>query len=233
MNRALFLVTVAAVLAGCGSTRATIVTLTTSSPPAPTTTAPSPAQLSVTVFQVRDGMLFPHVVHVARTQAVAHAALDAVGLGVDVTVAGGIASVDLPKATQDEQAEIVYTLTQFPSIRQVNVAGRSGLTRADFASYEPPILVEAPAPRADVPATFHVSGTASVFEATLVVEARRGLKVLEKETVTASEGAPGRGTFNATLTVPSPGPAQVTVFSPSAADGSPQHEVDVEVNVRP
>jgi len=46
----------------------------------------------------------------------------------------------------------------------------------------------------------------------------------------ASQGAPARGTFHTTLHAP-PGPLTVRTFAPSAADGSPQHEVDVAVTV--
>jgi hypothetical protein len=96
-----------------------------------------------------------------------------------------------------------------------------------------PIVVEAPAAGSQVPLTFTVSGTASVFEATLVVELRRGGHVLQHKTVTASEGAPGRGTFSVSLHAPSAGPATVAVYSPSAADGSRQHEQDVPLTVTP
>ncbi|HST18832.1 MAG TPA: Gmad2 immunoglobulin-like domain-containing protein [Gaiellaceae bacterium] len=95
-----------------------------------------------------------------------------------------------------------------------------------------PIVVESPAEHAVVPHTFVVRGTASVFEATLVVELRRGGAVLERQTVTASEGAPGRGSFKATVHAPSSGDATVVAFAPSAADGSPQHEQTVPVVVR-
>jgi hypothetical protein len=95
-----------------------------------------------------------------------------------------------------------------------------------------PISVERPASGAHVPDTFHVSGTASVFEATLVVQLVRDGAVIAKQTVTASEGAPGRGTFDATFTA-RPGPVTVSAFAPSAADGSPQHQVDVPVTIGP
>jgi immunoglobulin-like protein involved in spore germination len=96
-----------------------------------------------------------------------------------------------------------------------------------------PIVVEAPAAGAEVPLAFTVSGTASVFEATLVVELRRDGQVVQHRTVTASEGAPGRGTFSVRLHAPSAGPATVAAYSPSAADGSRQHEQDVPVTVTP
>jgi hypothetical protein len=72
-----------------------------------------------------------------------------------------------------------------------------------------------------------------VFEATLVLELVRNGKVLEKRTVTASEGAPARGTFTTTLHAPSRGAATISAFAPSAENGLPQHRVDVRVTVRP
>ena len=230
--RLLFLGALACLAAACGSTRtATKPVATTAPAPAATTTAPvSPSPMAVTVFKVDNGLLRPSVVHVPRTAAVAGAALGALDIGAGVSIDGGTATVALDRATQDEQAEIVYTLTQFSTIDRVDVAGRTGLTRADFASYVPPILVESPAAGAQVPATFHVSGSASVFEATLVVQLVRDGKVIAKRSVTASEGAPGRGTFDTTLHA-TPGDVTVSAFAPSAADGKPQHEVDVAVSV--
>jgi hypothetical protein len=95
-----------------------------------------------------------------------------------------------------------------------------------------PIVVERPSADEHVPPTFHVSGTASVFEATLVVQTLRDGKTIERKTVTASEGAPGRGTFDVTMHAP-PGQLVVRAFSPSAKDGSAQHEVKVHVVVMP
>jgi hypothetical protein len=188
--------------------------------------------MALTVYELRGGLLRPHVVHVMRTRAVASAALRALGVEASVSIADGTAHVALPKASDARVAAIVFTLTQFPAVERVDVAGRTGLTREDFANYVPPILVDHPAPGARVPETFHVSGTASVFEATLVVESVRDGKRIEHKTVTASEGAPGRGTFDVTMRA-TPGPLTLRAFAPSAVDGSPQHEVDVDVEVRP
>ena len=201
--------------------------VTTATTPVPV----SPKPIAVTVFRVDNGLLRPTVEHVPHTTAVATAALGALGLGAGVTISDGTATVALDKATQDQAAEIVYTLTQFSTVKNVDVAGRMGLTRDDFASYVPPIFVESPAAGAEVPGSFHVSGTASVFEATLVVQLVRDGKVILKQSVTASEGAPGRGTFDTTVHA-TPGAATVAAFSPSAADGTPQHEVDVPVTIR-
>jgi immunoglobulin-like protein involved in spore germination len=234
-SRLLFFGAVACFAGGCGSSNHAAEQTTTTTAPASTTTAQtpvSPSPMAVTIFKIDGGLLRPHVARVPRTRAVAAAALGALGLGASVSVDHGTATVALSRATQDEEAEIVYTLTQFPAIERVDIAGRTGLTRDDFASYVPAIFVEKPGAGAEVPTTFHVSGTASVFEATLVVQLLRDGKVIAKRSVTASEGAPGRGTFDTTLTA-SPGEATVAAFAPSAADGTPQHEVDVPVTLGP
>ena len=193
----------------------------------------SPPSTAVTVFRVQDGKLHAEVSQVPHTTAVASSALGVLGLAAPVTISAGTAHVALDHASASEIAEIVYTLTQFPSIDRVDVAGRTGLTRGDLAAYVPPILVESPGAGADVPLTIRVTGSASVFEATLVVELVRDGKVLDKQSVTASEGAPGRGTFVTTLRAGSAGDATVSAFAPSAENGLPQHQVDVPVSVKP
>ena len=228
INRFLLLAVLASLAVGCGSTSTATESVTTATAPVPV----SPKPIAVTVFRVDHGLLRPTVEHVPHTNAVASAALGALGLGAAVTISDGTASVALDKATQDQAAEIVYTLTQFATVKRVDVGGRMGLTRDDFASYVPPIFVESPAAGAEVPGTFHVSGTASVFEATLVVQLVRDGKVILKQSVTASEGAPGRGTFDTTVHA-TPGEVTIAAFSPSAADGTPQHEVDVPVTIQP
>lgn len=209
-------------LAGCGRKHG----VATTGPP-----GVSPPPMTVTVYRLRAGLLRPLVVRVPRTEALATAVLGALDVGVPISVAHGTAIVQLAKTNDARVAEIVYSLTQLRGIRRVDVAGRRGLTRSDFAGYVPPILVESPAAGAQVPRRFRVSGTASVFEATVVVEAVQGGGVIARRSVTASQGAPARGTFDTTLRSP-PGPLTVRVFAPSAVDGSPQHEVDVSVDVR-
>jgi hypothetical protein len=229
-NRLLLLAALASLAVGCGSTSTATETVTTMTTTAPVPVSPKP--IAVTVFRVDNGLLRPAVEHVPHTTAVATAALGALGLRATVTIGDGTATVALDHATQDQAAEIVYTLTQFATVKRVDVAGRAGLTRDDFAGYVPPIFVESPAAGAQVPQTFHISGTASVFEATLVVQLVRDGKVILKQSVTASEGAPGRGTFDTTVHA-TPGEVTVAAFSPSAADGTPQHEVDVPVTIQP
>ena len=58
-------------------------------------------------------------------------------------------------------------------------------------------LIESPGAGATVPATFHVTGTASVFEGTLVIDLVAAGKTVLHQSVTASNGAPDRGTFDA------------------------------------
>ena len=212
-----------ATVAGCGGSPKHAPATTE-----PTTTAAAKT-MPLTVFRVENDTLRAESVQVPQTQAVAGAALTALGIDARVTIDAGTARVELQDATAAQVAEIVYTLTQFGSVQRVDVAGRSALTRDDVVAFAPVILLERPAAGSVVPEAFTVSGTASVFEATLVIELRRNGAVLSKQTVTASEGAPARGTFSLIVHAPSPGAVTVVAYSPSAADGTPQHKQEVAV----
>jgi hypothetical protein len=226
IRRLALLLALAGSLAACGSAAHQAATTTTTTPTAPQT-------MALTVFEVTDGTLHARSVQVPRTAAVARAALQALGVDAPVTIEGGTATVGLDSATPEQTAEIVYTLTRFPTVRRVDVGGRTGLTRADVASFLPLILIESPAANAQVSKKIAVSGTASVFEATLVVELRQGGHVVAKRTVTATNGAPERGTFSTTVEAPAAGAGTIAAYAPSAVDGSPQHEQDVPVTVTP
>lgn len=186
---------------------------------------------TVRVFALRNGFLHAELRRAPGKHPTPAAATAALGIGAKPTIADGTARVEAGKLPPGRVAELVYTLTQFPAVRHVDVAGRLGLDRRDVAAFVPAILIDTPADGAKVPAAFVVSGTATVFEATLVVELRRNSSVLQRRTVTASEGAPERGSFSIILHAPSPGPATVAAFAPSAADGSPQHLQTVPVTV--
>lgn len=223
----LALLALVAFAAGCGGGSKSSATATE-----PTTTAVAKT-MPLTVFRVENGTLRAETVQVPPTQAVAGAALRALAIDARVTIDGGTADVGLTDATADQVAEIVYTLTQFPSVQRVDVAGRTSLTRIDVVSFAPVIMIERPADGSTVPARFTVSGTASVFEATFVIELRRDGAMLSKHTVTASEGAPARGTFSVTLQAPPPGALTIVAYAPSAADGTPQHEQQIAITVTP
>jgi hypothetical protein len=199
---------------------------------AATTTVAS--QMNLTVFRIEGGKLTAENARVPLTTATAGASLKTLGIDAGVTIVAGTATVALRSATSEQIAEIVYTLTQFPTVQRVDVGGKTGLTRADAdQSLLPQISIETPASGGTVSKTFHVAGTAQVFEATFVVELQIAGKVAAKQTVTASAGAPSRGTFDVTITSPSIGAAELVAFEPSAADGSPLHTVQVPISVVP
>jgi hypothetical protein len=203
---------------------------TTATTVAETTTA-SAQPMHLTVFAMRSGRLQALDIQAPATQATAAASLSALGINAGVTISGGTATVDLPNAAPQQIAEIVYTLTQYSTVQRVDVGGKTGLTRADVDQYLPQISIESPAVAGVVPQTFHVKGTAQVFEATFVVELKIGSHIAVKKSVMASEGAPGRGTFDAVITSPSPGPAEIVAYEASAEDGRPLHTVHVPITV--
>jgi len=166
-------------------------------------------------------------------------------LGLEIT--NGIATVDLSKeyasgggslSMMMRLAEVVFTLTQFPTVDGVNfkldgqpitVLGGEGIiidhpmSRRDYEDMSPAILVESPTLGDNVSSPLRVTGSANVFEAVFsisVVDAA-GLE-LSDQRVQASAGTGTRGTFDATVEFnPSQsGPGSLIVYYNSPKDGS-------------
>lgn len=131
------------------------------------------------------------------------------------------------------EAQVVMTLTQFSSIRDVVIVTPSDrsrpLDRADFENLLPAVLVESPLPFEQVGNPLRVSGTSNTFEATSQLELLEANgKLLAAKTVTASSGTGTRGTFSVSLRFQaSAGRATLVSFESSAKDGSRIHVVRI------
>lgn len=239
MRRIALAALLAAALAGCGGGGGSEKTAATASqaPPAtvtaPVTTAVAP--VAVRVYRIGgDGKLEVRAAQV-QPPAVAAGALRALGAGdAAVTLSGGVATVaGLDGADHARLAEVVYTLTQFPTIDAVSVGGRR-LTRADFEDVTPAILVETPLPDATVSSPVRVAGTANTFEATFMLELQdAGGSQLSRQVVTATSGSGQRGTFDVSVPFTQSGRAKLVAYEASAEDGSPIHRVEVPVTLAP
>ena len=174
-----------------------------------------------------------------------------------VTIAGGVATVDLSSAfaasgsksaMTARLAQVVYTLTKFPSVSKgvlfkidgaaVTSFGATGIDlahpqlRADYESVTPPIFVDDPAPFDSVSGTLRVSGTADVFEANVPGQGGRGL-VHRTLTVMATSGSGTRGTFAFSVALPAgSATAKLTVWDASAENGAALHTVIIPLIVR-
>ena len=163
-----------------------------------------------------------------------------------LVVKNGIATVDLSSTFASgggslsmftRLAEVVYTLTQFPSVKGVNfkldgekvtVFSSEGIaldhpqTRADYEEQTPAILVENPAVGDTVSSPMRLSGTANVFEAVFqmkLVDANG--KILAKGMVQATSGTGTRGTFSTpVLFAPTTPTGKLIVYEVSMKDGS-------------
>jgi hypothetical protein len=176
-----------------------------------------------------------------------------------LTINGDQATADLSGAFTTEAtasllkqrvAEVVFTLTQFPTIHSVLITvdgvpiepqaaglrSNAPFTRAVFEDLLPAIFVESPAPGDTVSTPLRIWGTANVFEATfhLSITDTRGT-VLADQPVTATSGSGTRGTFEVTVQLPlqKPTPVNVIVFELSPRDGSPTNRVEIPITVAP
>lgn len=169
-----------------------------------------------------------------------------------VTVSGGVATVDLsgwfydasPARARLRQAQVVYTLTQFPTIWRVGFqkdgqATAAPVGRADYADLLPPIVVTGPVIGQRLSSPITVTGNAATYEASVYL---RLLDATGKEiarTYTMAHCLPrcpfefsiGHGMFSATLAYhvssQQNGTLQVTGESPDGSNMGPVANIPV------
>ena len=227
---------VAMLLTGCGKTAAPTTTATTT----------TGAETALKIYFYRGNALVPVTVHVPQTRAVASAALGKLFAGppagyttaIDPVVAvdgiaitpSGAASVRLTPAhplTHAAEAQVVYTLTQFPTITSVDGSGRDAFSDMTPAAA---IYVASPLRDSTVSSPVRVTGTADVFEGTLAVDVWSGGKLLRTQIIQATSGTGTRGTWSAAIDLP-PGPAKLDFYEPSAENGSHLHGTELDLTV--
>ncbi|TML89569.1 MAG: hypothetical protein E6G08_05040 [Actinobacteria bacterium] len=271
MRRVPLLVLLALLAAGCGGNKssapfpATTATSTHATETAAgTTTAEQPVVLRV--YLLRKGVVAPVARSVPRTKAVARAAVEQLlagptaaerdaGFGTDVpaaaelrgvTVADRTATVDFSKSFAEGAdaaiAQVVYTLTQFPTVSRVRfeLDGADMPTldhpagRGDYEELTPPLLVESPLPGETVASPLRIAGTANAYEATFQAELLDASgAVLVHKMVMATSGSGQRGTFEETLPYTGGGAGKLVVYEDSAANGSRIHQVEIPLELRP
>ena len=177
-----------------------------------------------------------------------------------LTIRDGIATVDLSREFESgggsasafrRLGQVVYTLTQFPTVRGVlfQVEGKTVTTfgsegivldgpqaRDDFYDLLPSIFVDRPAYGAAIGNPARITGNANVFEASFriaILDASG--RTLKDEHAMASCGTGCRGTFDLTIryTVSKAQWGTLRVFYGSAQDGSPQDIRDYPVWLTP
>ena len=241
-------------------------TPTGTAPTTATDPEPEPAQSRVAVYFLRDEKLGVGA-RQAEGEAVARAALEALLEGpseeereaglttaipdgtelLDLAVADGTATVDLSDAFDDgggsasmqaRVAQVVATLTQFPTIERVafrldgepvTAIGGEGvivdppLGREDIEAQTPAILVESPAVGEVVASPLTIRGTANTFEATFRVSVTDANgSTLYDSFVTATSGSGVRGTFDETFELAgdaAAGPVTLTVWEDNQGSG--------------
>jgi hypothetical protein len=179
-----------------------------------------------------------------------------------LTIAGGVATLDvtgtfgsggdsLPMTAR--LAQVVYTLTQFPSVQTVRLKmdgrlltalGGGGIPldhpigRLDAAviGVVPRILLENPAVSDEVHSPLHVTGLSNTFEAAYHVHLLDPAgAVLVNASANATAGTGTWGTFDASFpyAATTPGIGRLREYEVSAKDGSPVNEVRLPVLIGP
>lgn len=177
-----------------------------------------------------------------------------------LSILDGVATVDLSRefatgggslSIRLRVAQVVYTLTQFPSVksvvfemdgRPVTVFGGEGLLldepvgRAAFEDLLPPIWVDRPAWGASIGNPARVTGSANVFEAQFLISLfDESGRTLFEGPVMATCGTGCHGTFDVTFDydVDHAQWGTLRAWNRSAADGSPEDIRDYPVWLTP
>jgi germination protein M len=175
-------------------------------------------------------------------------------------IESGVATVNLSREFESgggsasvlgRLAQVVYTLTQFPTVQGVRfeldgelvevfsgegVVLAEPVARDDYYDQLPTIFVDGPAWGGVLANPGRVRGLANTFEATFQVEIRDGAgRTLAKGPVMATCGTGCRGTFETSVpyNVGSAGWGSLRVYELSAADGSVVHLTEYPVWLTP
>ncbi len=252
---------------------------TPSQPPTSPSTVPGTAQtVTVEVWFTKGETLYGSKRTQSFTVAVGRAALTALldgpsaeekaaGLASSVptgtqllglSIVDGIATVDLSGGFDSgggslsermRLAQVVYTISQFPTVQGVDfrldgqpVTAFSGegivldhpQTRTDYQDLLPAIVVDGPVIGASVSSPVAISGTADVFEAMVSYRILdENGKIVAQGTTMASCGTGCRGDFSVHVSyvVADDQRGTIELFEASAKDGSPTNVVDVPVTL--
>jgi germination protein M len=178
-----------------------------------------------------------------------------------ISIKKGVATVDLTSeyqsgggslSMQARLGQVVYTLTQFPTVRAVlfhldgepvNVFSGEGIVldhpvgRKDYEDLLPVIAVDRPVVGARVASPVRVSGSANVFEANVTVKVLdENGRVVGRTFTTATCGTGCRGTYSVPISfdIAHEQPGTIVVSDDDAAGtGTPPHVVRVPVVLVP
>jgi Immunoglobulin-like domain of bacterial spore germination/Sporulation and spore germination len=232
-----------ALAAGCGGKSSSPTTTSA-------TTTAGGATRTVDVYYLRGNALVPVKASIPETPAIATATIQkllqeplgglrtAIPAGTmleSIAVSGGRATVrfSTDQLTHSAEGQIVYTLTQFPTITSVDGGPfETPASRADYADLTPEAAIFVAEPQRDssVSSPIHANGTADVFEGTFAVDVWSNGKRLRTQPIQATSGTGTRGTWSARIEVPA-GPAKLVFYEPSAENGAPLHATTVELTV--
>jgi germination protein M len=177
-----------------------------------------------------------------------------------LTISGGTATVDLSgrfgsgggsASMRMRVAQVVWTLTQFPSTERVvfrmdgkpvEALGGEGLilsepqTRDAWEDLAPPVLIDSPGVTDRVTSPIRVRGTANVFEAVFILKLLDSHgRPMASKTIHATAGTGTRGTFSATFVydTSTERPAAVAAYVTSAKDGMVKNVALVPITLLP
>ncbi|GMU79320.1 MAG: hypothetical protein AMXMBFR46_21130 [Acidimicrobiia bacterium] len=246
--------------AASGPTTAPATSPPGSTPPG--TVTPDAQGVALDIAFLRGDLIGVAHRRVAPTRAVARAALEQLVAGPDateraaglrstirpdtsitgLTISDGVATVvlspeigrgDSDVTASQARGQVVFTLTQFPTVESVRFGpGGPTVSRDDFAAITPNILVESVAPGDRIASPVEIAGENRTFENNVRMRVLGADRRILADTFTTGTGEMGTwGPFRASVpfTKGSDTTGYVVVFDSSAKDGSMIDLVEIPV----
>ncbi|PTQ55828.1 MAG: hypothetical protein BSOLF_1425 [Candidatus Carbobacillus altaicus] len=140
--------------------------------------------------------------------------------------------IDMDSAAQPSSASD----GQQKTARAVTVDGQTGAVKHTIVAWHDAFRVYAPAPNSTIEPSFNIHGEARIFEGAFNYSLEDGHNILAEGTIQASQGAPGWGTFDVTISFdPSSTESYLTqtliLYEVSPKDGSPVHQLVIPLHL--
>lgn len=142
----------------------------------------------------------------------------------------------LKGSDNDEPAQTSPATDELHTTRAITVDGQAGTVKNTIVAWNDAFRLYSPDPGSIITPSFNIHGEARIFEGAFNYNLEDGHNILATGTIQASQGAPGWGTFDVTISFdPSSTESYLTqtltLYEVSPKDGSPVHQLVIPLHL--
>lgn len=144
--------------------------------------------------------------------------------------------MDTPAQSPTTSDNELQTINELQTMRAITVDGQAGTVKNTIVAWNDTFRLYSPDPGSMITPSFNIHGEARIFEGAFNYNLEDGHNILATGTIHASQGAPGWGTFDVTISFdPSSTEPYLTqtliLYEVSPKDGSPMHQLVIPLHL--